>query len=316
VSRIRAFLTVCALAAACTNTPPESAVPTAAAPVASPTSPAERSAAPGLAAVCRPTDQDQFVYNPDRLTVVAACIRVSGTVAVIRHEADGDLHILLDVDPAFRELLRPSNEGEELGDLVIEPVCVRKVTQADAKATCAKDGDPLTDLPHVGLHVWMEGRYVLDTEHGSWAELHPLYRWGDQAAVAEPPSTEPPSTEQPTPSSDLASPTPEATPEETPVATEPPALAIRLAVTSPVSRNRYAKLTARTHAAARCSIEVDYASGASTAAGLGDKTVPASGVVSWSWKVGGRTTKGTWPIYVSCTWTDRSGYAEISFTVR
>jgi hypothetical protein len=39
----------------------------------------------------------------------------------------------------------------------------------------------------------MEGRYVLDLEHGSWAELHPLYRWGTQGAspfnTAPPPPT-------------------------------------------------------------------------------------------------------------------------------
>jgi len=29
----------------------------------------------------------------------------------------------------------------------------------------------------VGDRVWMEGRYVFDTDHGGWAELHPLYRW-------------------------------------------------------------------------------------------------------------------------------------------
>jgi hypothetical protein len=27
-------------------------------------------------------------------------------------------------------------------------------------------------------HSWMEGRYALDSQHGNWAELHPLCRWG------------------------------------------------------------------------------------------------------------------------------------------
>jgi hypothetical protein len=111
--------------------------------------------------------------------VLRACIRVTGTVAAIRKEADGDLHILLALDPAYRSLLRPANQGEELGDLVVEPVCVRSVTQADAVAICVSDPDPLPNVfPVVGEHVWMEGRYVLDLDHGGWAELHPLYRWG------------------------------------------------------------------------------------------------------------------------------------------
>jgi len=129
-------------------------------------------------ATCSPTDQVRYVYNPYRLAVQASCIYVTGTVAAVRHEADGDLHILLALDPAYRHLLTRANQGEELGDLVIEPVCVEAVSQADAIATCAADHDPLTTLPAVGERVWMEGRYVFDTEHGGWAELHPLYRWG------------------------------------------------------------------------------------------------------------------------------------------
>ncbi|HEY8870566.1 MAG TPA: hypothetical protein VIM30_14420 [Candidatus Limnocylindrales bacterium] len=130
-------------------------------------------------ATCTPTDQDRYVYNPDRLEVRAACLRVTGTVAAIRNEADGDLHILLAIDPEFEHLLTPANQGVELGDLVVEPVCVRKVTQRDAIEACGADPDPLSaPLPTVGAHVWMEGRYVFDLEHSGWAELHPLYRWG------------------------------------------------------------------------------------------------------------------------------------------
>ena len=39
---------------------------------------------------CAPTDQDRYVYNPARLQVVTACLQVTGTVAAIRMEADGD----------------------------------------------------------------------------------------------------------------------------------------------------------------------------------------------------------------------------------
>ncbi len=130
-------------------------------------------------ASCKPTDQDRYVYNPDRLDVLAACVFVTGTVDAVRREADGDLHILLKVDAEYRYLLRPANQGEELGDLVVEPVCVKSVTQTDAIATCEADPDPLSSpFPSAGDRVWMEGRYALDLDHGGWAELHPLYRWG------------------------------------------------------------------------------------------------------------------------------------------
>jgi hypothetical protein len=120
-----------------------------------------------------------YVYNPDRLEVVAACVYATGTIDAVRTEADGDLHLLLNLDPAYTYLLRPANQGEELGDLVVEPVCVRSVTQPDAEASCAADPDPLSPpFPSIGQHVWMEGQYVYDLDHGGWAELHPLFRWG------------------------------------------------------------------------------------------------------------------------------------------
>jgi hypothetical protein len=153
--------------------------PTAVAtPVLAPT-PSRATAKPTTKPVaCKPTDQDKFVYNPDRLAIQAACIRVAGTVEAVRKEADGDLHILLALDPAYAHLLTPANQGEELGDLVVEPVCVRSVTQADAENTCASDPDPFPGpFPVVGDTIWMEGRYVFDLDHGGWAELHPLYRW-------------------------------------------------------------------------------------------------------------------------------------------
>lgn len=128
---------------------------------------------------CVPTDQDHYVYHPYRLKVAAACIRVTGIVQAVRQEADGDFHILLALDATYASLLTPANQGVELGDLVVEPICVHPVTQADAVALCAADPDRLPrPYPIVGDRVWMEGRYVFDLDHGGWAELHPLYRWG------------------------------------------------------------------------------------------------------------------------------------------
>ncbi len=130
-------------------------------------------------AQCAPTDQDQYVYHPLRLRILQSCIRVSGVVRASRIENDGDMHLQLALDPAYLDLLQPANSLEQ-GDLVVEPVCVALPLQPDALETCVADAHPLTSLPAVGQHVWMEGRYVLDLEHGSWAELHPLYRWGTQ----------------------------------------------------------------------------------------------------------------------------------------
>jgi hypothetical protein len=128
-------------------------------------------------AQCQPTDQDQYVYHPQRLHVLQSCIRVTGVVDALRVENDGDLHIQLRLDPQYRFLLQPANSHEQ-GDLVVEPVCPSLPLQPDALDVCVGDAHPLTVLPAQGQRVWMEGRYVLDGEHGDWAELHPLYRWG------------------------------------------------------------------------------------------------------------------------------------------
>ncbi len=158
-------------------TPAATAPPTT--PRPTPQATRARTPTPTVAAACVPTDQDQYVYSPDRLVVQAACIRVTGVVQAVRTESDGDFHILLALDPAYARLLTPANQGEELGDLVVEPICVRAVSQASAVAACASDPDPLQPpYPGVGDAIWMEGRYVFDLDHGRWAELHPLYRWG------------------------------------------------------------------------------------------------------------------------------------------
>ena len=62
---------------------------------------------------------------------------------------------------------------------------------------------------------------------------------------------------------------------------------------------------------ARCSITVNYKSGPSHAAGLYPKR-STGGRVSWTWKVGTRTTPGRWSIVVSC---GRAGSLHTSFVV-
>lgn len=161
------LLTACSLPA----TSPSSA------PTVGRTLPATASPSPSPSATCQAGDQAQYVYNPTRLKVLSPCIHVTGTVAARRAEADGDYHILLKLDPPYLHYLTPANQGVELGDLVVEPVCEHSITQADAQKPCAGDTDPVLPLPSVGMHIWAEGQYVLDLDHGSWAEIHPLGAW-------------------------------------------------------------------------------------------------------------------------------------------
>jgi hypothetical protein len=55
-------------------------------------------------------------------------------------------------------------------------------------------------------------------------------------------------------------------------------------------------LRANTEPGAFCNITVYYKSGPSEAQGLDPKDADSSGNVSWTWKVGTRTTPGTWRV--------------------
>lgn len=114
------------------------------------------------------------VYHPARLQVVEKCIEVTGTIHHVKGEADGDDHIQVKLDPPFDKLLNTRNINIQASCLVIEPVCERAVTQADAVAAC-KDFHSPVRRPSGDQHVKILGAFVLDTDgnHG-WTEIHPV----------------------------------------------------------------------------------------------------------------------------------------------
>jgi hypothetical protein len=113
------------------------------------------------------------VYHPYRLEMRNPCQTVTGVIAAIRTEADGDLHVRLALDAQYGNLINSMNVQGEHGDLVLEPVCEGGVTQADAVSACAGYSNPLR-IPPASTHVIALGAYVLDQQHG-WMELHPLF---------------------------------------------------------------------------------------------------------------------------------------------
>lgn len=118
----------------------------------------------------------------------------------------------------------------------------------------------------------------------------------DATPSAEPSATAAtPPTATPKP---VATPKPTAAPKPT---AKPAALSVSLvAAPGTVSPGSYATVSVRTSGGATCSIVVDYASGPSKASGLVTKVAPSSGLLSWTWKVGTRTSAGTWPVYITC----------------
>ena len=171
----RALPILLALLVGCTGAPTatESPSPDASAS-AQPSAavPGATTAAPATTRVCgSPT---AHVYHVYRLHLLEACRTVSGVVAGVRSEADGDYHVRLTLDPQFSSMLRSANMTDQHGDLVLEPICQHNVTQADAVAPCA-GGVTQVPIPPIGTHVSATGSYVLDEGHGGWAELHPLF---------------------------------------------------------------------------------------------------------------------------------------------
>src|SRR4051794_28251593 len=63
------------------------------------------------------------------------------------------------------------------------------------------------------------------------------------------------------------------------------------------SPGQYATLAVSVTPSANCSITVMYKSGPSEANGLDQKR---GSRINWTWKIGTRTTPGTWPILVTC----------------
>jgi hypothetical protein len=89
-----------------------------------------------------------------------------------------------------------------------------------------------------------------------------------------------------------------------------------VSVTSQVSPGAYATLKASAPPGAQCSIAVYYKSGRSTAQGLYPKQADSNGDVSWTWKVGTRTTPGSWLIVVTATYEGKTTSQETYFTVK
>jgi micrococcal nuclease len=108
-------------------------------------------------------------------------------------------------------------------------------------------------------------------------------------ATTRPATTAPPATTRP--------------PTTAPPATRPPAPALSVKFVSLPATGQGNRVTAtvRTAPGAACSIEVEYASGPSGAAGLDPAMASGSGVVSWTWLVGTRTTPGDWSVTVTCS---------------
>lgn len=131
-------------------------------------------------------------------------------------------------------------------------------------------------------------------------------------SVVTPPTVTPPIVTPPTVAPPIVTP-----PVITPPVVIPSVLSLEIvSVTSPIGPGYTATLRARTLPGADCTVAVYYKSGRSTASGLGSQKADSQGNVSWSWKVGTRTTPGSWRITVTSTSGGKTVSQETYFTVQ
>jgi len=139
---------------------------------------------------CKPGAPLAGVYLPFRLHLKNRCVTVRGTVNCVRREDDGDIHIRLRVDPAYRRLLIPANgfqqcPGHTGPHLVVE--IIPQHGHLPFLTNSATSGGFVTPAaPAPGEHVAVTGAYVWDSNAlheliypgknaKDWAEIHPAW---------------------------------------------------------------------------------------------------------------------------------------------
>ena len=116
----------------------------------------------------------------------------------------------------------------------------------------------------------------------------------------------------------LSPPTPTPKPRTpTPSLFRPTASTLRItSVTSQVHGGVNATVTAQTAPGADCRIAVTYRSGRSRAKGLVRKMADDSGEISWTWRVGTKSTRGDWPMDISSEFDGESQSTRSYITVQ
>jgi hypothetical protein len=139
---------------------------------------------------CKPGAPLAGVYLPFRLHVQKRCVTVTGTVDCLRREPDGDIHIELRLDRAYRRLLTSANAFQRCPHqggphLVVEIIPQREqLPFLDNSASLA--GFMTPRAPPAGARIRVTGPYVLDTNAlhdlivpgknvADWAEIHPAW---------------------------------------------------------------------------------------------------------------------------------------------
>jgi hypothetical protein len=124
---------------------------------------------------CRGGNPLANVWSPSRLKVLSNCKTVSGTIAHLDIQPDGDRHFYMKVDHQYASMLNKTNKATYGGTLILEIVpadqsgCIKGRRVKDGICTGANVWSP-----HQGQHVTVTGPWVWDSLHG-WNEIHPVW---------------------------------------------------------------------------------------------------------------------------------------------
>jgi len=139
---------------------------------------------------CKSGDPLAGVYLPSRLAVHNPCTTVAGTVDCVQAEPDGDIHLRLRPDPAYRRLLTAANAFQQCPQQKDPHLVVEIIPQVGHGAfednSATKAGFATPTAPAAGEHITVTGPYVWDSNllHDlvypgrnvkDWAEIHPAW---------------------------------------------------------------------------------------------------------------------------------------------
>ncbi len=110
---------------------------------------------------CKPGNVFEHVYDPARLRILDTCVTIRGVVvSEITIAADGDVTFDVKLDPPYQHML-------SIGSYILRNGAIHvEIVPYDRDAVL---------IPKKGDYVEITGVWVVDTDHGSWSEIHPAW---------------------------------------------------------------------------------------------------------------------------------------------
>ncbi len=110
---------------------------------------------------CREGNVFIATYDPMRLRILETCVTVEGVVvSEINRVEDGDIVFDVRLDPEYEHMLSIGSWILRKGAIHVEIV---------------PDDQDVVIVPEKGDRVRIVGVWVVDTDHGSWSEIHPTW---------------------------------------------------------------------------------------------------------------------------------------------